>query len=307
MELKIRDEVIEKDDAGIGGCTYEDYAGGRCDALRMKLSDTEKAIRRMNLKKGDAVSVKHGGINTGEMYITEIEYSGDGIGLRAVSMDLNCKKAKNDAKANISFYEMAKDVETETGYTLVCMDVKDVRYAAITRINKNPMQYIARRMELEGYAVKVHDRRIIIFDEAKKEREPAGVTITEGEFSGNPAFSTNDARLIASVTNTYQKEGRVIRTFVESGLSGKALTENMAVSCMEESERFSRGIMRLANKNEYVMGGWISGLERRAGETIDLDTDIYGHAGLNYIYAVEHDLINERQLLSMRRPIEGGY
>lgn len=306
MELTIKGEVIGKNDVGIGKCTYEDYAGGRTDALLMKLSDTERVIRGMSLKKGDAVSVSHGGINTGEMYITELEYIGDMIEMRAVSMDLNCKKAKNDAKTNISFYEMAKDVEKETGYALVCMDVKDVRYASITRINKNPMQYIARRMQLEGYAIKVHDRRIIIFDEAKKEREPAIGTLAEDDFSGYH-FSTNDARLIASVTNTYKRDGVMIRSFVESGLTGKALTENMAVSSMEESERFSKGIMRLANKNEYTAGGWVAGLERRAGQTVNLDTDIYGHAGLNYIYAVEHDLINEKQLLSMRKPIEGGY
>lgn len=302
MELTIKNEQMNH--VNVGTCIYEDYAGGRCDALLVSLSDAEGIVRRMKLKKGDAISAAQGVRKSGEMYISTVRYEGDSIIIRAVSTDADSRRTKNDAKTDISFYEMLKDVEAETGYELICKDIPDVHYKGITRINKNPMQFMERRLQLEGYGAKIYNRKLIVFNEAEREKEPTEDRITEAGFNGKPNFKTSDSDLIASVKNTYLYGEQMISTYIQSGLIGKAITENMAVTSIEESERFSKGIMRLANKNEYLASGWVTGLERSAGRTIELDTDIYGHAGINFIYAVEHDLINERQCLCMRKPLK---
>ena len=81
----------------------------------------------------------------------------------------------------------------------------------------------------------------------------------------------------------------------------------MAVTSIAESERFSYGLMREANKYEFLTSGWVEGLERKTGESINLETDKRDFSGKNYIYAVKHDLIRERQEIMLRKPIEGEY
>ena len=153
----------------------------------------------------------------------------------------------------------------------------------------------------------MYDNSLIIYDEKKMEKKETVADYSEEDFLSEPEYSTTDAHLIESIQNTYKHKNYIIRTNVKSGLNGKNINTSMAVTSIAESERFSYGLMREANKYEFLTSGWVEGLERKTGESINLETDKRDFSGKNYIYAVKHDLIRERQEIMLRKPIEGEY
>lgn len=304
MELRIRGENYEE---MINQCEYDEYAAARCDALQLLLNDNEKELRNMKLQKGEVIRAITDNVDSGDMYISNISYQGESVIIRALSTKLSCFKEKSFYRDNISFIEMVKEIEKETGYKLNLIHTLDRSYIDITRMQQNPVAYLTERLRLEGFMLRVYDNRLIIYDERIQEAKETVATMDETDFDGNLNYDTKDAHLIESIENTYKSDTHVISTLVKSGLEGKNLKTSIAVSSIAESERFTKGLMREANKYEYLTSGWVSALDRKAGQSIDLDCDVFGHNGKNYIYAIKHDLRNERQKLFLRKPIEGDY
>ena len=304
MEFTIRGESFDEE---VEECLYKEYSSARCDALQMVLNDTGGYFGSLGLKKGELIYAEEAGVKTGAMYISKIEYSKNKIGIRALSTDLQCFKEKNAYRESISFLEMVKEIEKETGYKLNLVNSLDCMYIDITRKQLNPIRYLTERLRLEGYQLRVYDNSLIIYDEKKMEKKETVADYSEEDFLSEPEYSTTDAHLIESIQNTYKHKNYIIRTNVKSGLNGKNINTSMAVTSIAESERFSYGLMRDANKYEFLTSGWVDGLERKTGESINLETDKRDFSGKNYIYAVKHDLIRERQEIMLRKPIEGEY
>lgn len=304
MELTIRGESFEEE---VEECLYEEYSSARCDALQVVLDDTGGHLRPLGLKKGEMIQAEELTQRTGAMYISKIGYMKDKIMIRALSTDLTCFKEKNTYRESISFYEMVKEMEKETGYKLNLVNRLDCMYIDITRNQLNPIKYLTRRLRLEGYQLRVYDNTLIVYDEKLQERKEAVEDYEEEDFLTDPEYSTADAHLIESVRNTYKYENYMIRTNVKSGLSGKNIDTSIAVTSIAESERFSYGLMREANKYEFLTSGWVDGLERKTGESINLDTDKQDFSGKNYIYAIKHDFVRDRQEIMLRKSIAGDY
>lgn len=304
MEVTIRGESFGEE---VEECLYEEYSSARCDALQMVLDDTGGRLKPLGLKKGEMIQAEELNQKTGAMYISEIGYKKDNVIIRALSTDLTCFKEKNTYRESISFLEMVKEIEKETGYKLNLVNELDCMYIDITRNQLNPIRYLTKRLRLEGYQLRVYDNTLIIYDEKLQERKETVEDYKEEDFLTDPEYDTSDAHLIESVRNTYKYENYLIKTDVKSGLNGKNIDTSIAVTSIAESERFSYGLMREANKYEYLASGWVDGLERRTGESINLDINLQGFLGKNYIYAIKHDFINDRQKIMMRKPIAGDY
>ena len=304
MELTIREESVTEE---VEECLYEEYSSARCDALQMVLNDAKGYLKALGLKKGEIIRAEELKLSTGTMYISKIDYIKDKIAIRGLSTDLTCFKEKSAYRENISFLEMVKEIEKETGYQLNLVNKLDCTYIDVTRNQLNPVRYLTQRLRLEGYQLRVYDNTLIVYDEKIQERKEAEEDYDEEDFLEDPGYSTSDAHLIESVRNTYKYGKYIIRTNVKSGLNGKNIDASIAVTSIAESERFSRGLMREANKYEFLTSGWLDGLERMTGESINLDTDKKDFSGKNYIYEIKHDLVRNRQKIRMRKPIAGDY
>lgn len=290
-------------------CEYTDYAAGRCDVISMVFNDIDGDIRSRQIEKGDTLQALAGNVDTGVMYISDIQYSGTTIYLKALSMPVSCFATKNYYWDHVGFKEMIEDVIAETDLELILLHpLEDVNYIDVTRIEESPINFIARRLMLEGFGVKVHDSKVIIYNEKLQENKPIEMQLAEDDFLLDPEYSTKDSELIAEVENCYKTpEGAFIDTVVRSGLEGRIQRENIAVTSLAESRRFSNGIMREANKYEFLASGKLNGLDRQAGQTVWLVDAPYKHDGLNYIYMVRCDLVAETQYIYMRKPIDGDY
>jgi hypothetical protein len=289
-------------------CLYKAYLEGQCNSLDMVFDDSEGNIRALNLSKGDTVQVLEGNVDTGEMYISGIDYSGSQAAVRALSLPLSAFKTDSAAWENASLTAVINDVLKDIGITPEFTDKPDFTYKEITRVEEEPLKFLASRLSLEGFGIRVNDGKAYIFDEKALEKQDYTMQLTEEDFESAPDYSTKDARLISRVENTYiTGDGTEISTTEESGIEGKILRTSMAASTVGESIRLSQGIMRAANKYEYLAKGSMEELDHEPGEVLYLADAPKGHTGENIVYRVDSDIAGNRQTIYMRRPIEGDY
>lgn len=303
MELTIKGENISEP---ISKCIYTENATGRADALDITVDDSSRNIESLRLKKGDVISVSDETQKSGKMYVSHVFYTGNTVMIRALSTDAKRFTEKTQYKKAISFEEIAKEVANETGYGLNMVHTLNLHYQEVQRQNETPVAYLARRLALEGFQMRIYDNTIIIFDERIQEQKDAVDDLSEDKLQ-QLAMSTSDAGLIASIRNRCKAEGYTIDTYTQSGLPGKALDKNILCSSIAESERFCKALMREANKYEYLTSGRLEGLNKSTGQTIEFETNKAGFSGKKYIYKVAHDLVSETQMLYMRNVIAGGY
>lgn len=288
-------------------CEYVEYASARCDVVTLLFKDSTGEIRNRELKKGDVINASNGNIDTGTMYISDIQYSGERIFLKALSMPLKCFRTQNGFWAQIGFNELIKGLAEETGLNIKFLHPLKATYINVARVDEAPIKFLSKRLMLEGYACKIYNDTIIIYDEKIQENKETFTTVDTTSFSEPPEYSTSDAGLISQVDNSYKGDKGFIKTTVKSGKEGKILRLNMAVSTIDESERFSMGMMREANRYEFVGSGHIEKAKYKSGQALWITDAPYGHDGQNFIYMTKTDLIKGSQVVYFRKPIEGAY
>lgn len=305
MEVYLKDNLMSDPP---NSCIYWAYLEGQCNSLDMVFDDSEGAIKALELKKGDIAQATDGIIDTGNMYISGIDYSGTQAAIHALSLPLSAFKTKTQQWNNATMTAIINDVIKGLGLSVNFIDKPDFTYADVAMVESEPLKFLSGKLALEGYGIRVDNDTVYIFDEAALEKKDFEIEYTEESFQDAPKYSTKDARLISEVENTYTAaDGTLICTTEASGIEGKILRVNMPVASVGESIRFSKGMMRAANKFEYVAEGGIEGLTRIPGEIVYLADAPTGHNGENLIYMIKNDIANNKQTLYMRRPIEGDY
>ena len=289
-------------------CIYMTYLEGRCSSINMIFDDSEGAISALELEKGGTVQALEGNIDTGEMFISGIDYNGTQAAIRALSLPLSAFKTRTQSWENVSMTALINDVLEDSGLKIEYLDRPSFTYSEAAMIEEEPLKYLSGKLALEGFGIRIENGTAFIFDESKLEKDDYKTQLMKEDFSAEPKFSTDDSMLISKVQNTYiTADGREIKTTEKSGLEGKVLRLNMAVDSVGESIRFSKGTMRIANRNEYLAEGGVENLDYSVGEIVYLSDAPKGHTGENLIYMIKNDLANEKQTLYMRRPIKGDY
>lgn len=289
-------------------CTYIAYMSGHCDTLDMIFDDSEGTIKGMELVKGDTVQALEGNVDTGDMYISGIDYNGSQVAIRALSLPLSAFKTGNQHWENATFTAIIRDVLKETGLKVEFIDRPDFMYKEMTRVEQAPLAFLSDRLSLESYGIRVNNNTAYVFDEKAAESKEYLLQMDEESFDSSPVYSTDDARLVSEIENSYNMpNGTPIKTTVKSGIEGRILRLSMAVNTVGESLRFSNGMMRAANCTEYLAEGDVENLDRQPGEVVYLADAPKGHTGENIIYRIKNDLSGNKQTLYMRRPITGDY
>ena len=285
-------------------CVLTDHAEGRCDSLWLEFKDAADELA--GIAKGDLIQAVHSSLDSGEMYASEIRWKGKKLAVKALSMPAEMRVASSMSWDSVSFSELISSIAAETKLKVVLLDTLNAQYETVTRFNMPPIQFLQARLSMEGFACKVKDKKLIVYDERKREHREYTQQLQESDFNHAPEYSTSDATLAAMAINSYETPGRaMIQTKVSSGIPGQVISENIAVSTIGESERYCKGLLRQANKYEYIASGELKGTAYEAGQTVYLIDGPGNHAGLNYIYRVTSDFVNDIQRLEMRRPILG--
>lgn len=307
MQLIIKDVDITATNQSIRQCKYTDYVGGHADALQIVFNDTYDLWRKWGLVKGDKIRTVNNGIDTGDMYVSNIGIESGCYAVKALSTPAKSLNESTRIRENIRLSEILKEISGELGFSLKTYSITDQLYIYVERINQNPIAYMEQILMREGYLQKIFNNALVVSSEKILEQAKPDITVTIEDFVSNPSFSTSDANILASVENIYQHENGIIRSFVTSGLPGRSKKYNFSVASIGEGERFCKNILRYYNKNEYTGEGMLSKSGFTAGVTFNLDGDFANWTGRNFVYEVVHDLLFDRQTIKFRKALSGDY
>lgn len=307
MQLIIKDVDITASDQSIRICKYTDYAGGHADALQIVFNDTFDLWRKWDLIKGDKIRTSNNGIDTGDMYVSNIGMDTGCYSVKALSTQAKALNEGSGVRENIRLTEILREISSELGMQLKTYNITDQLYLYVERINQNPIAYLEQILMREGLLQKIYNNALIIYSEKALEQTKPNIPITIDDFITPPSFTTSDADILASVENVYRHEKGLIRSYASSGLNGKSKKLNFSVSSIGEGERFCKNILRYYNKYEFTGEGKLSELKITAGVTVNLEGDFSIWSGSNFVYEVTHDLLFDRQTIKFRKAIKGDY
>jgi len=287
----------------------KDNAGGVPDSITAVFSDTDGLWSQWKPAKNDTLQIKHEGFDTGVMYIDELSQSAWVFGLKALSIPQPSKTARSQGWENVRFMEIVTEIAGRYGFRVQTYNVVNHLYERVDQLEEADFAFLAYRCMLEGYALKINDRNIVIYDEAKEEQKTADTklgTIFQNDINGEFEFTDKS-------TDVYQKcivQSQTLNGYIEGeytadGIYGPTLKRKVFATNQAEANRWAKGILR--NHNKHMVTGVL---------TINLNTNYAAGSCVNvlgigmfdgkyYIDSLVHDLLNNRTRLTLRRPLEG--
>lgn len=226
-----------------------DRAGAQADNIKMLISSTTD----FQISKGQAITVKFGGYTSGKMTVDKISPTTKNALVEAVSASTRAKKRRSRHYMKVRLFDIINDVAIETGLSVFynSQTIENHYYENVSRWFETPLAFLNRLCIREGYALKVDDNRIIIYDKDSAEAAKSVLTITQDNTIDNIVKFQETSCVTEAVKVQYfdLKTGNRIEhtTGIEEAGEQAVITEY--VKDIAEAERFSKGYSREKNKS----------------------------------------------------------
>ncbi|MGJ4851438.1 phage late control D family protein [Bacillota bacterium Meth-B3] len=277
-----------------------DAEGGIADTIRLRVADVAALWSKWEPKRGDKLRLTEDKYDTGTMYIDDIALTGDECALGAVSVNPLARAENFQSWENITFKRLLGDFAKRYNLKLAMYDAPNPTYGRVAQYGGGDLAWLARRCQLEGCQLKLHDGKMVVYGEHAYEKKRA---VHEIELTDNTKFQYRALTHMLRCACVVESSDNRGRFDAPKGVGPVMHVRDVAAGSIAEAERFAKGILRNQNKlSETLQLDWTFDSEMAAGETID----VTGRAGLEgtwFLSAVRHDLIAERSLLTMRRPL----
>jgi len=162
---------------------------------------------------------------------------------------------------------------------------------------------------LEGYALKINDRALVIYDESKEEQKSADAqkaTIWQSDMIGGFEFCDKSVDIYGKcIVRSQSLTGYIQGEYADSNVNGPTLTKNLYVTNQAEAMRWARGLLR--NFNKHMITGKFS-IELKPGLAAGSNVVVRGVGlfdGKYFVHCLVHDLIRGQTHMTVRRPLEG--
>jgi len=287
----------------INNAVIIDAAGGQADSLEIRFSDTQKLWSSWRPEKNQRIELSRDGFKSGIMYVDSWEQVPGYFILQALSVPQEAKTAYYRSWEDVQFLELVQEIAGRYKLDLHTQGIQNYLYKRVEQKNQTDIQFLSGRCKLEGYALKITNNTLVIFNESAMEKEPPAAVLDSGDFDGEYQFWDNSIGVFSACQIIY---GSVKAETKDMTLYGpvRKITD-IPVSSIGEAQRFSAGILRSLNKSHA--GGscrirFNPGIA--AGNMIEIQ-NIGLADGKYYCEKVVHNLVAERTKLYLRRPMEG--
>ncbi|MEB3103088.1 phage late control D family protein [Ferviditalea candida] len=286
-----------------------DNAGGKPDSVTAVFSNTEGLWSKWKPSKNDTLRIKQDGFDTGTMYIDELTQGAGVFGLKALSIPQIAKTARSQGWENVRFLEIATRIAARYRFGLQTYNVVNHLYSRVDQIEEPDFAFLAYRSMLEGYALKINNGNLVIYDEATEEQKaPDAVNgkIFLRDLHGAFEFKDKSTDIYAKcIVRSQMSSGYIQGEYSASGIYGPTMKRNLYMTNQAEANRWARGLLRSTNK--YMITGTF-GIDLNpnlaAGTSVNV-SEVGMFDGKFFIDRLIHDLIHNRTQLTIRKPLEG--
>lgn len=210
---------------------WKDNATGSADTLTLNLanigqkwmngfypSDQDELKAWIQLSEW-AADYKQGKIYCGWFMVDSLKYSGfpERLQLSGISVPTNSNfnvKQKNKSWKKTTLQTMLGDITRDAGIELV-FDASDVSIDSVNQTGKTDLDFAYSICSEYGLSVKLYNRKMVVYDQAKYEMAPARYDITHKQLGGNGSYS-----ITKQVTSLYDS----VKIQYTNGKKGNTLT-----------------------------------------------------------------------------------
>ncbi len=253
-------------------------------------------------------------LSLGKFELDEIELSGPPheVKLKGVSVpDNNTLRGvdKNRSWENVKLSKICQDIATDAGLELFYDVNKDPEIDRAEQTEESDLYFLMRVCKDKGYALKVSDNKIIVFDIVTYESKDTIATISrEDIISYTVQSKTREVYKACHVKYSDTKTGTTIEyTFTpDDKKAGKTLAINEQVATVAEAEELAKKKLREKNSEEITLSLTMLGnIDLYAGATVNIE-GFHKFDGKYIITTVKHSLGGGYQCsLDLRRCLNG--
>ncbi|MFD5019994.1 phage late control D family protein [Paenibacillus sp. NPDC058367] len=286
-----------------------DNSGGKPDRVDLVFADPEGVWSKWNPAKNDTLQIVESGFDSGLMYIDQISQSAGSFGLQALSIPQISKTARSQGWESVRFMEFATQIAARYGFGIKTYGVINHLYDRVDQVETADFVFLAERCSLEGYALKINNESIVIYDEAMQEKNapnPELSIIRESDIAGAYVFTNKSTDIYGKcIVRSQTLKGYIEGQYTAIGVNGPTLKRNLYASNQAEANRWAKGILRSFNKH-MITATLVINLNTNyaAGTTVQV-VDIGLFDGVYIIDHLTHDEINNQTKLTLRKPLEG--
>lgn len=284
-----------------------DNSSGVADGLELVTSDIKKLWSRWKPQKSDALIIKQGSFSSGTMFVDQLEQSSGRFAIKALSVPPNAKTPNTRYWENVRFLEFAKDIAGKYGFAVETYGVTNWLYENVAQIEQPDFDFLHFRCLLEGYCLKITDKKVVIYDEKYLEQQEAVKDIYLDDIGTDYEMKSITVGLYNSCEVQCSRSDGIIKSAYkpQNAPVGSILKKNIYLSSQAEADRFAKGLLRCSNKFETFGRIQIqqdTGLASGCNVTL---VDIGLLDGKSFVYQAVHKLINNKTVLKLRKPLEG--
>ncbi|MCM8819763.1 MAG: hypothetical protein NC925_03095 [Candidatus Omnitrophica bacterium] len=222
LYIQYEEEDISADiSSSILSFSYTDNASGKADEIQLRLEDVKGLWKGLLYpKKGSVIKVSiivdnwdtngySESLPCGLFEIDEIQLSGppDTVEIKAVSIPISSNlrgEKKTRAWETIRLSKIASEIAAKSGLKLIFDCDEDPVYDRVEQSKQNDLEFLFKLCNDAGLAIKVANKKLIIFDEEKYEAKNAVRKIIKGETDLlSYSFSTSSRDVYKSAEVNY--------------------------------------------------------------------------------------------------------
>jgi hypothetical protein len=153
----------------VTGYVHDMFAEKESDRVRVTLSDPSGLLDAWAVAPGMELSADCEGASTGVMWIAEVRPHADGAELVARSAPAPCFVPRRKAWEGVGLHRMVKEIALECGLEPEMHGVEDNAYGYVMQDGEGNLEFLSWLLAFEGCACIVHDRKLVVYDEAYME------------------------------------------------------------------------------------------------------------------------------------------
>lgn len=237
------------DSVAINRCYHDMYAEGRADSLNIRFNDTAHMWDKWQPKTDDMISIVYGASKTGRMYITDTTPQNGLYEIQALSAPSQAFCRRYKAWAKVTLTQIAQEIAARYGLAYKNYGASDYLYEYILQSNESDLAFLHRRCILESCAFLIYDGTLVLYSQPNLENaSPLEVFTVSSDADYH--YRDKSSELYGSCR---LECGGYVGEYTADAENARVLFPPLlpAVGSSAEAIRFSRGLLRDANKTAY--------------------------------------------------------